>query len=99
MSYKKIYFSPICVLNFECQKMSVPSNSRSSYVTKTNSKSYFCVHEISTLSLILLTKAIMTQDIEDFFFFSVKDRNLFHRVDTISNISTRGANILFISCC
>ena len=25
-----------------------------------------------------------------FFFFSVKDRNLFHRVDTIGNIFTRG---------
>ena len=46
-------------------------------------------------------------------FFSVKDRNLFHRVDTIGNIFTSGAstseyitdgvhekkkNILFISC-
>ena len=26
-----------------------------------------------------------------FFFFSVKDRNLFHRVDTIGNIFTSGA--------
>ena len=26
-----------------------------------------------------------------FFFFSVKDRNLFHRVDTFSNIFTSGA--------
>ena len=25
------------------------------------------------------------------FFFSVKDRNLFHRVDTIGNIFTRGS--------
>ena len=31
------------------------------------------------------------EDIWVFFFFSVKDRNLFHRVDTIGNIFTRGA--------
>ena len=32
----------------------------------------------------------LSEYIEDIYFFSVKDRNLFHRVDTISNIFTRG---------
>ena len=31
------------------------------------------------------------KDIEDIWFFFVKDRNLFHRVDTIGNIFTSGA--------
>ena len=33
----------------------------------------------------------LLQDIEDICFFSEKDRNLFHRVDTIGNIFTSGA--------
>ena len=33
----------------------------------------------------------MIKDKEDICFFSVKDRNLFHRVDTIGNIFTSGA--------
>ena len=32
----------------------------------------------------------MTYRIFSFFFFSVKDRNLFHRVDTMGNIFTSG---------
>ena len=31
-----------------------------------------------------------SRDIEDICFFSVKDQNLFHRVDTIGNIFTSG---------
>ena len=32
------------------------------------------------------------EEIEDNLLFSVKDRNLFHRVDIIGNIFTRGAS-------
>ena len=37
------------------------------------------------------------RDIENIF-FSVKDRNLFHRVDTIGNIFTSGCFSLFHGC-
>ena len=40
---------------------------------------------------ILQWKQGLLCDIEDIIFFSVKDRNLFHRVDTIGNIFTSGA--------
>ena len=33
------------------------------------------------------------KEIEDICFFSMKDRNLFHRVDTIGNIFTSGPAI------
>ena len=46
-----------------------------------------------TLTFIWLLKILSSenQDREDIWFFLVKDRNLFHQVDTISNIFTSGA--------
>ena len=56
--------------------------------------SRFFPNIISVISRRQLTdsRTCISLDIEDIWgFFSVKDRNLFHRVDTIGNIFKRGA--------
>ena len=40
---------------------------------------------------VAVTHKIRLNEIEDIWFFPVKDRNLFHRVDTIGNVFTSGS--------
>ena len=47
-------------------------------------------NELYWILIKLLPERVKSMKLKEFFFFSVKDRNLFHLVNTIDNIFTRG---------